>query len=125
MKKRLTLMVILALGMLVLPAYADEGAPAPAAAAPAGHMSSGDYVENMKHDLLRGLKNVVGAPLEIPITIQEYHEKAGRPVIRHLAGLIDGTFKMVVRFGSGAWDLLAALIPDHQEGMPVNPETRF
>jgi hypothetical protein len=30
-----------------------------------------------------------------------------------------------VRFGSGAWDFVAAFLPGHQEGMPVDPETLF
>lgn len=116
-------LVVLALSLVWagIPAYAEEAALAgTAASAP-----SGTYLENMKGTLLRGVKNVLGSPLEIPITIQEYHEGAGRPVIRHMAGAIDGLFRMVVRAGSGAWDFIAALIPGHQEGMPPDPETLF
>ena len=80
---------------------------------------------NMQADFVRGFKNLAGAIFEIPITIQEYHEGSGRPVIRHAAGLIDGLFQGVVRLGSGAWDMVAALIPGHQEGLPVDPETLF
>ena len=112
MKKIVSLILIAGIVIIGAPAFAAE-------------TSSGDYQANMQKDLLRGFKNVIGAPLEIPITIQEYHQKAGRPVIRHIAGLIDGIFKGVVRFGSGAWDFVAAWVPGHQEGMPVNPETRF
>lgn len=143
MKK--TIVLMLAAGLLAgaAPAFADEGVTAAATdasdAAPSsgtvesssntaeagGSATSGDYVENMKRDLLRGVKNVIGSPLEIPITVQEYHEKAGRPVIRHIAGLLDGGFQMATRFGSGAWDFVAAFIPGHQQGMPVDPETLF
>lgn len=128
--KKMFWLVILGLAVVALPLMADEGqttvasegtetnaSPAPAA--------SGDYQENMKHDLVRGFKNFFGAPLEIPITIQKYHEGSGRPVIRHVAGLLDGVFRTVVRFGSGAWDFIAAFLPDHQQGMPVDPEVLF
>ena len=117
MKKILTLILIAGFVIIASPAFAEEKA--------ASSGGGSDYQANMQHDLLRGLKNVLGAPLEIPITIQEYHKKEGRPVIRHIAGLIDGAFQGVVRFGSGAWDLVAAFLPGHQEGMPVDPETLF
>jgi hypothetical protein len=84
------------------------------------------YLSDMKHDLVRGIKNVVSHPAEIPITIQEYHEAAGYPVVRHLTGLADGIFQAVSRLGSGAWDLImAAWIPGIQDGLPVQPETLF
>ena len=123
MKKILSSVFLLLFTVAVIPAFADEEPMH--SGSRAAMKSSGDYKENMKHSLVRGLKNIVGAPLEIPITIQEYHEREGRPVIRHIAGLIDGSFQMLVRFGSGAWDLVAAFIPEHQEGMPVDPETLF
>lgn len=118
MKKTVLCLMMLAAAVFAASAWADEGMEKSSA-------GSGDYVENMKHDLVRGAKNVIGAPLEIPITIQEYHEKSGRPVIRHIFGLVDGTFRTLVRFGSGAWDFAAAFLPDHQAGMPVDPETLF
>jgi hypothetical protein len=83
------------------------------------------YFKLMKRDLSRGLQNIVTFPLEIPITMQEYHESAGLPFVRQLTGAVDGTFQGIARFGSGAWDLLAAWTPGIQEGLPVNPETIF
>jgi hypothetical protein len=84
------------------------------------------YFSDMKRDLIRGIKNVVSHPAEIPITIQEYHESKGYPVARHLTGLADGIFQAVARLGSGAWDLImAAWIPGAQDGVPVQPETLF
>ncbi|MCM8776365.1 MAG: hypothetical protein NC930_08490 [Candidatus Omnitrophica bacterium] len=118
MKKLVTLVLVLSLVLVAVPAFAQ----APQAQT---QQEKNAYLDNMKNDFVRGFKNVVGAPLEIPITIQDYHKKEGRPVIRHIAGLIDGVFQGVVRFGSGAWDFIAAVIPDHQEGMPVDPETLF
>ena len=113
MKKIVLLILIAGIVIIATPAFAATAT------------SGGDYQSNMQKDLLRGFKNVLGAPLEIPITIQEYHQKAGKPVIRHIAGLIDGTFQGVVRGGSGLWDFIAAFLPGHQEGMPVDPETLF
>jgi len=114
MKKIMMAVMVLSLAAFAAPAFADSHT---------GGQS--DYQEGMKRDLVRGFKNVSGSPLEIPITIQEYHEGEGRPVIRHIAGLVDGTFQMVMRAGSGLWDFVAAFIPGHQEGMPVDPETLF
>ncbi|HTL46696.1 MAG TPA: hypothetical protein VL688_01400 [Verrucomicrobiae bacterium] len=86
---------------------------------------AGTYTENMKHTLIRGVKNILTGFLEIPITIQEYHEQAGKPFVRHAAGFVDGTFQAIARTGSGIWDLGAAFIPGGQEGLPVKPETLF
>ena len=86
---------------------------------------AGEYQDNMQRDFVRGIKNMLTGWMEVPITIQEYHEGAGRPVIRHISGLVDGIFQAVVRTGSGGWDMLAGFIPGHQEGMPVKPETLF
>lgn len=123
---------VLVLGLLAgaSAVFADDGTEtmdttvAPASTS-SSSSASGSYGENMKNSLLRGVKNIIGSPLEIPITIQEYHEQAGKPVVRHVAGFVDGLFQGVVRFGSGAWDFVAAFIPGHQEGMPVDPETLF
>ena len=117
MKKISVLMLILSLALVATPAIAGEHG--------GEHGGSSMYLHQMQSTLVRGVKNILGAPLEIPITIQEYHEGSGRPVIRHAAGLIDGLFQGVVRLGSGAWDMVAALIPGHQEGLPVDPETLF
>ena len=86
-----------------------------------GNAFAGEYGKN----LWRGFKNIIGSPLEIPITVQEYHEGPGKPVIRHLAGAVDGSMKMVLRAGSGLWDWLFGWIPNHQEGLPLDPETLF
>jgi putative exosortase-associated protein (TIGR04073 family) len=83
------------------------------------------YWGNMAHDFGRGIVNIVSSPLEIPITIQKYHESSGYPVVRHVTGLFDGTFRMVKRAGSGLWDFVIAIIPGDQEGVPPTPETLF
>ena len=83
------------------------------------------YFSEMKRDWGRGLKNILSFPLEIPITVQEYHESTGYPVVRHAAGLADGIFQAVSRLGSGFWDFPASIIPGIQEGLPVKPETLF
>ncbi len=92
--------------------------------APAAYAEE-SYGAAMKRDLGRGFKNVISFPLEIPMTIQEYHEAPGLPAARHLAGFADGIFQGVARFGSGAWDFVAALTPGIQEGLPVQPQTLF
>jgi len=91
----------------------------------AAYADSGSYKANMTHDLVRGLKNIVSAPLEIPVSFQEYHEKAGPPVLRQGVGILEGVLKSVGRLGSGIIDLFAAFIPGHQQGLPPHPETFF
>jgi putative exosortase-associated protein (TIGR04073 family) len=111
MKRMLIMSLILVFGLLVPRVFAE---------------SEGDsYQSNMERDFVRGFKNVLGSPLEIPITIQKYHEGAGRPFVRHMAGFFDGMFRMIARAGSGVWDFLAAFLPGNQEGLPPDPETLF
>ena len=85
--------------------------------------SDKSYFENLAYDYGRGLRNIVTAVFEIPITVAEYHDKEGTPGVKHLAGLADGFFQTVTRLGSGAWDLFAGIIPGQQEGYPPDPET--
>jgi hypothetical protein len=84
-----------------------------------------EYQGKLEAGLSRGVRNIIGAPLEIPVTIHKYHEGDGRPVIRETAGLVDGTFRMVSREVSGLMDTLLVLLPGEQDGIPLNPETLF
>lgn len=84
-----------------------------------------EYQGKLERGLARGLKNIIGAPLEIPLTIQRYHEGEGRPVIRHTAGFVDGTFRMIARFVNGVMDTLMVTSPGEQDGLPMEPETLF
>ena len=95
------------------------------AGGPSALAGEATYFGNMRRDFVRGLKNVISSPLEIPITIQEYHEKAGYPLVRHTAGFFDGFVQFAERLGSGLWDFVSMLIPGDQEGLPPNPETLF
>lgn len=97
-----------------------------AAIFPAAAYADSAYVSNMKHNLGRGFKNILTSPLEIPITMQEYHESAGKPYLRQMVGFLDGTFQMLTRAGSGVWDIvIASWIPGAQEGFQQNPEILF
>ncbi len=83
------------------------------------------YQKNMERDLVRGFKNVLSCPAEIPRTIGKYDKGEGRPVVRHFAGFFDGITQMAARGASGVWDFAAAFMPGQQEGFPVTPETLF
>jgi putative exosortase-associated protein (TIGR04073 family) len=107
MKIKILLMSLIGL-LITTPAFAEDS-----------------YLHAMRRDLVRGFKNVLTSPLEIPIAIQEYHESAGKPYVRQMAGFFDGTFQMLTRLGSGVWDIPAAFIPGIQEGLPPTPETLF
>lgn len=84
-----------------------------------------EYQGNLERGLTRGLKNIVGAPLEIPATIARHHAGSGRPVIRETAGLFDGLFRTVARAGNGFFDTAFVFVPGEQEGYPMDPETLF
>ena len=83
------------------------------------------YGQDMKQDMVRGFKNILGAPVEIPIAIQKYHERAGLPLVRQGAGFFEGSFKTVERLGSGVLDVLLAFWPGSQQGLPLKPQTLF
>ncbi len=88
--------------------------------------SEKNYLDNWAYNWGRGTKNIISSPIEIPLTIKKYHGQEGRPVIRHFAGFIDGTFRMVSRAGSGLWDMVwAGPVPGAQDGAPVDPEVLF
>ncbi len=78
-----------------------------------------------KRSLQRGGIKMAGALLEIPITLQEYHEKAGYPLVRHTTGIFEGAFRALHRFESGLWDFVSVLLPGRQKALPVQPETLF
>ena len=79
----------------------------------------------MKRDLKRGAKNILTSSLEIPLGFQEYHEKAGPPVFRQLAGTAVGAVRTVLRLSSGVLDLFVAFVPGIQQGLSVHPEELF
>ncbi len=75
--------------------------------------------------IIRSFKNILGAPLEIPSTIRNYHQGSGRPVIRETAGFFDGATRMVAREFNGILDLFMSFLPGEQDGLPMQPETLF
>lgn len=92
--------------------------------APAGEPG---YFDELGRAFNRGVKNVVSAPWEIPYTIGQYDQKNdGNSIFfRETAGLFDGIFRTLTRFGCGAWDMLWAFVPGEQDGLPLKPETFF
>jgi hypothetical protein len=81
------------------------------------------YFKRMSCDYARGFYNVSRAPLEIYNAEKDYEQQQkGRPVIRNIAGFVDGTFKCLERMGSGVWDFFAGLLPGEQQGVPPKPE---
>jgi hypothetical protein len=84
------------------------------------------YFSCMARGLVRGAKNVVSAPAEIPLAVRDSDANPGLPIIRHSAGLfVEGPIRAIDRAASGLWDFLAAFTPGQQQGIPVNPETLF
>lgn len=84
------------------------------------------YFNNLARNWGRGLTNIVSSPLEIPVTIAQYHkEDPNPPGIKHAAGLTDGVLRVVTRALSGVWDLVVSVIPGDQDGALMNPPTLF
>ncbi len=96
-----------------------------ALACPTGVYAGTEYQGKLEGGLTRGLKNIAGAPLEIPFTMARYSAGPGRPVIRETAGFFDGLFRMGARAVNGLFDTLLVFIPGEQEGWPMQPETLF
>ena len=80
------------------------------------------YTEQLRRDVVRSTTNLVSAPAEVLTTVQKYHREPGPRVFREMAGFVDGVFRVITRFGSGAWDAFAAFIPGMQDGLPPDPE---
>ena len=83
------------------------------------------YQEKNQSALVRGFKNIVGAPLEIPVTMVHYSQGDGRPVIREIAGFFDGAVRTVAREVNGLFDAFMSFVPGEQDGYPLKPETLF
>lgn len=94
-------------------------------AVPSAHAAGGSYAHNLGQAWVRGFKNILSFPVEIPLAVRASGSVPGLPVIRHAGGAVEGTFRGVRRLGAGLWDLPAGLIPGFQEGIPVEPETLF
>ena len=84
-----------------------------------------EYQAKLEQGLTRGLKNMVSAPLEIPLTVAHHDAGQGRPVIRHMAGLVDGFFRTFERAANGVFDTILVFVPGEQDGYPMSPETLF
>lgn len=108
--KKIPVFLVLSLILAISPAYGG---------------TQDSYFGRMKHDLITGTKNLLGAPLEIPYTIRQYHQGPGRPVIRHTAGFVDGTFRIITRLGSAVLDFASAFLPGPQEQDYPDPKTFF
>lgn len=110
MGTKMRFMLFLGAGMLICIQVACAGA---------------EYQGKLNSGLSRGVRNILGAPLEIPVTIHKYHNGEGRPVVRETAGLFDGAVRMVAREVNGIMDTLLVLLPGEQDGIPLDPETLF
>lgn len=88
-------------------------------------LAGAEYQGKLETGFSRGIRNIIGAPLEIPVTIHHYHQGEGRPMIRHTAGFFDGIFRMVAREVNGLMDTVLVLLPGEQDGIPLDPETLF
>ncbi len=87
---------------------------------------AGDYFTNMANAWTRGVTNVATCPLEIFKTLDKYHSgELGVKIkgVSCIQGLVHGTGKAAIRAANGAWDIVAGLIPGHQDGIPLDPET--
>lgn len=82
-----------------------------------------EYGAHFGHNIIRGARNIIGAPLEIPRAVEFYDKTEEAPTMRALRGFSEGTFNSIRRCGAGLWDWLVAPIPGGQEGILLDPET--
>ncbi len=83
------------------------------------------YFERLPQTFVRGIRNVLTSPLEIPYRVGEHHNSSQRPMFREMAGFVHGLFGFATRISSGAWDMGMAFLPGFQEGIPPDPETIY
>jgi putative exosortase-associated protein (TIGR04073 family) len=88
-----------------------------------GSCYAGEYVNQMDEKLVRGVKNIVSGVAEIGRGM-ENEMKQGIPVYNAFVGTIKGVGDMVVRVGSGVYDVIVAPIPKVKT-FPPKPETLF
>lgn len=88
-------------------------------------LQAGTYTDTLKKDFGRGAKNLLTAPLEIPVAVQEAHERSGWPVVRQTFGIFEGVIKTVNRANAGLWEMVTGLLPGPQGKIPIQPETLF
>src|SRR3989338_7432238 len=84
---------------------------------------SGTYLGGVKDAYVRGGKNIVSSPMEILRGIRDAKPEKMPLGTHFIGGGVKGISKTLMRCGSGAVDLVAGLVPGHQGGMPVTPET--
>jgi putative exosortase-associated protein (TIGR04073 family) len=86
--------------------------------------SAGEFTDQMKAKLSRGVKNVFGSLGEIGKAMSEQMETDTNPVYGACNGIFQGSGKALVRAGSGLYDIVVAPVP-HAKTFPPQPETLF
>jgi len=113
MKRALVLMLVLTFAFAA-PALADQVLT---------NAESSDYVTKAPAMLLRGVSDIVLAPLEI---IENGYTGTieGRPIVGTFEGIVRGVYWSLDRAGRGVWDVLTFWAPNYN-GEPTERELSF
>ena len=115
-----TWMMGMILGLMVAqPVWAtDAGSQSPDRFDQAVERSSG-YPMLLK--LGRGVSNVVGSPLEIPLGIEQQYYRSSDAAAGFVTGLVYGTFKGLARLAVGVFETVTFLFPCRNHYAPILP----
>ena len=91
------------------PAWATMGGEQPPDAFDQRMSKSPIYLAMQK--LGRGLANMVGSPLEIPLAIEQQYHRSNDSAAGFVTGTLYGAFKTVVRFAVGGIETLTFFCP--------------
>ena len=111
-KKILFLFLVVALAFSATPAFAGDN-------------EATDYINNIGTHLVRGVKNILGGPLEALKTVKEHHEGDGEIIIRHAVGVLDGMLQGAARMFSGVTDVATGFLPGDVTIFQQDPEVLF
>ena len=75
----------------------------------------------MLQKLGRGLANVVGSPLEIPLGMEQQYHRSNDAAAGFATGLVYGTFKGLVRLAVGVFEAFTFVMPCPKDYAPILP----
>lgn len=81
--------------------------------------NSTDYVTKAPAMLLRGVSNVIAAPVEV-LAHGYKGTVEGRPIVGTLEGVGEGVIWTLDRAGRGVWDILTCWAPNYNGAPPTH-----
>lgn len=118
------LLIVLALGVMTSGTWADEGPPAAGGRDRVDEMMGRYNLQPVFEKGGRGLSNVLGGWLEIPLNIDKRYSKSD-VVGSTLTGAAVGVFKGLVRTGVGLYETVTFFLPYPENFAPILPTLEY